>query len=177
MAYGGYPDAEKGGTITQEIFDNYHNVLYPGITEYREKYVLPTARQKGFIHLGLGCRMYCSDAYAAIRTINNATVQFWSILTLIAINEFNYQIKEASLENEVQVISTIYDSIYTQVIRDPEIIKWVNDTIIPIMCVQYLEDEVIHNEAIGDIGLNWTDLHQVKNNASIKQINKILEKL
>ena len=177
LAYGGYPDADKGGTITQEIFDNYHNVLYPGITKYREKYVLPTARQKGFIHLGLGCRMYCSDAYAAIRTINNATVQFWSILTMIAINEFNHQIREANLEFEVQVISTIYDSIYTQVVSDPEILKWVNDTIIPIMCVQYLEDEVIHNEAIGDIGLNWADLHQVKNNASQSEIAKILKEL
>lgn len=177
LAYGGYPDADKGGVITQEIFDNYHNVLYPGITKYREKYVLPTARQKGFIHLGLGCRMYCSDAYAAIRTINNATVQFWSILTQIAINEFNYQVRKARLEEEVQVISTIYDSIYTQVMRDPEIIKWVNDTIIPIMCVQYLEDEVIHNEAIGDIGLNWADLHQVKNNASRAEIAKILKDL
>ena len=177
LAYGGYPDADKGGTITQEIFDNYHNVLYPGITEYREKYVLPTTKRKGFIHLGLGCRMYCSDSHSSIRTLNNATVQFWSILTMIAINEFNHQIREAHMEDVVQVISTIYDSIYTQVVRDPEIIKWVNDTLIPIMCVQYLEDEVIHNEATGDIGLNWADLHQVKNNASATEIVEILKEL
>ena len=177
LAYGGYPDADKGGTITQEIFDNYHKVLYPGIAEYREEYVLPATKQRGFIHLGLGCRMYCSDAYGSIRTLNNATVQFWSILTLIAINEFNHQIREANLEHEVQVISTIYDSIYTQVVRDPEILKWVNDTIIPIMCIQYLEDEVIHNEAIGDIGLNWSDLHQVKNNATKEEIAIILKEL
>ena len=177
LAYGGYPDDDKGGTITQDIFDNYHNVLYPGITKYREKYVLPTAKRKGYIHLGLGCRMYCADAHAAIRTLNNATVQFWSILTLIAINEFNHQIREAHMEDVVQVISTIYDSIYTQVIHDPEIIKWVNDTLIPIMCVPYLEDEVIHNEAIGDIGLNWADLHQLKNNASTTDIVEILKEL
>ena len=177
LAYGGYPDADKGGVITQEIFDNYHNVLYPGITKYREKYVLPSTRTKGFIHLGLGCRMYCADAGSSIRTLNNATAQFWSILTLIAVNELNHQIREDRMEDVVQVISTIYDSIYTQVVRDPEIIKWVNDTIIPIMCVQYLEDEVIHNEAIGDIGLNWADLHQVKNNASVTDIAEILKDL
>lgn len=177
LAYGGYPDSDKGGVITQQIFDNYHNVLYPGITKYREQYVLPTARRRGFIHLGLGCRMYCSDAYAAIRTLNNATAQFWSILTLIAVNEFNHKVREERLEEEVQVISTIYDSIYTQVMRDPEIIKWVNDTIIPIMCVEYIEDEVIHNEATGDIGLNWADLHQVKNNASRAEIAQILTEL
>ena len=177
LAYGGYPDADKGGTITQEIFDNYHNVLYPGITKYREKYVLPTAKAKGFIHLGLGCRMYCSDAYASIRTLNNATVQFWSILTMIAINELNHKIREEGLDEYVQVISTIYDSIYTQVVFDKEVIKWVNDTIVPIMCTQYLEDEVIHNEATGDIGLNWADLHQVKNNASADEIAEILKEL
>lgn len=177
LAYGGYPDKDKGGTITQEIFDNYHNILYPGITKYREKYVLPTARKKGFIHLGLGCRMYCSDAYASIRTLNNATAQFWSILTMIAINELNHEIREQRLEQEIQVISTIYDSIYTQCVRDTEVIKWLNDTIIPIMCVEYIEDEVIHNEAIGDIGLNWADLHQIKNNASRSEIAKILKEL
>jgi hypothetical protein len=177
LAYGGFPDADKGGTITQQIFDNYHNVLYPGITKYREEYVLPSTRKKGYIHLGLGCRMYSSNPHQAIRTLNNATVQFWSILTMIAINEFNHQVREEGLENWVEINSTIYDSIYMQVERDPELIKWVNDTIIPILCVQYLEPEVIHNEASGEIGLNWYDLHKIKNNASEEAIAEILQLL
>ena len=177
LAYGGYPDAHKGGVITQTIFDNYHNILYPGITEYREKYVLPFAKQHGYIHLGLGCRMYTSDPAKAIRTLNNATVQFWSILTLIAVNEFNHQIREVGLENEVKVNSTIYDSIYMQVERDPEIIKWVNDTIVPILCVKYLQDEIIPNEATGEIGRNWADLHKIQNNASIAEITEVLKSL
>lgn len=177
LAYGGYPDAHKGGVITQEIFDNYHNVLYPGITNYRENYVLPFTREHGYIHLGLGCRMYSSDPAKAIRTLNNATVQFWSILTLIAVNEFNHQVREVGLENEVKINSTIYDSIYMQVEKDPEIIKWVNDTIVPILCVKYLEDEVIPNEAVGEIGLNWADLHKIRNNASINEINEVLKSL
>jgi hypothetical protein len=177
LAYGGYPDADKGGAITQEIFDNYHNVLYPGITKYREEYVLPTTKQQGFIHLGLGCRMYSSKPDQAIRTLNNATVQFWSILTLIAINEFNHRLREVGLENEVQVISTIYDSIYSQVIRDPEILAWVNDTLVEILTVPYLENQVIPNEASGDIGLNWADLHKIQNNASVEEIAEILKEL
>jgi len=177
LAYGGYPDADKGGVITQEVFDNYHNVLYPGITEYREKYVLPTANRNGYIHLGLGCRLYCGNAGQQIRTLNNATVQFWSILTLIAINEFNYRIREENLQDVVKVNSTIYDSIYTLCYRDSEIIKWVNDNLIELMCVQYLESETIHNTAEGEIGLNWADLHKVKNNASTDEIQAILETL
>ncbi len=177
LAYGGYPDADKGGVITQVIFDNYHNVLYPGITKYREQYVLPTVRRNGYIHLGLGCRMYSSNPNQAIRTLNNATVQFWSILTLIAINEFNHRVREAGLENDVQVISTIYDSIYTQVTADPEILAWVNVNLIEVMTVQYLEDETIHNTASGELGLNWADLHRVENNATPSAIAEILEKL
>lgn len=69
---GGFPDDHKGGAITQEIFDNYHNVLYPGITAYREEYVLATAREQGYLHLGLGCRIYTDNPDNDIRTLNNA---------------------------------------------------------------------------------------------------------
>jgi len=179
LAYGGYPDADKGGVITQEIFDNYHDVLYPGITSYRENYVLPITRSQGYIHLGLGCRLYSSDAAKHIRSLNNATAQFWSILTLIAINEFNFRIREERLEKEVQVISTIYDSIYTQNYRDPEILKWVNDNLIEVMCVPYLEFDgtIIENEAKGEIGNNWAELNPINNNASVEEIQAVLEKL
>jgi hypothetical protein len=174
LAYGGFPDIEKGGVITQEIFDRYHNVLYPGITDYRDNYVLPTSVNNGYIHLGLGCRLYTDNPHNDIRTLHNATVQFWSILTLIAVNELNYRIEQENLEKYVQVQSTIYDSIYTQTYRDPEIIKWVNENLIEVMTVQYLQDEEIHNEAEGEIGLNWADLHKIPNNASIQQIEEVL---
>jgi hypothetical protein len=177
LAYGGYPDEHKGGVITQEIFDNYHNVLYPGITKYREEYVLPTAKEQGYIHLGLGCRMYSDDPDGDIRTINNATSQFWSILTLIAINEVNYRAKEAGLEGKVQVCSTIYDSIYFYVENDAETIKWLNDNAVEAICVDYLEDQVVKNEAEGEIGKNWADLHKVPNGAPIKLIKEVMKEV
>ena len=177
LAYGGYPDYDKGGVITQEIFDNYHNVLYPGITDYRENYVLPTAQKNGYIHLGLGCRLYTNNPYDQIRTLNNSTVQFWSILTLIAINEFNYRIEQENLTPYVEVCSTIYDSVYSYVVRDAEVVKWVNDNLIELMTIPYLEDEIIHNEAVGEIGNNWADLHKIKNNASVEDIKEITDRL
>ena len=177
LAYGGFPDDERGGVITQELFDNYHNILYPGITDYRENYVLPTARKQGYIHLGLGCRLYTDDANSHIRTLNNATVQFWSILTLIAVNELNYRIREENLVDEVKVISTIYDSIYTKTLRDAEVLEWLNNNMIEVMCVQYLEDELIHNVAQGEVGLNWAKLNKMPNNASVDEIQAILDKL
>ncbi len=177
LAYGGFPDSDKGGVITQEIFDNYHQVLYPGITEYREGYVLPTAKRQGFIHLGLGCRIYSNNPDDHIRTLHNATVQFWSILTLLAINEFNYRIREENLENEIQVCSTIYDSIYNYVVKDAEVVKWTNDNLIEVMTVQYLQEEIIHNEAEGEVGNNWADLHKIKNNASVEEVQEVLNML
>lgn len=177
LAYGGFPDADKGGVITQELFDNYHNILYPGVTDYRENYVLKTCKRQGYIHLGLGCRMYSSQPDQAIRTLHNATIQFWSILTMIAINEFNFRVGEVGLEHDVKVISTIYDSIYTQVTRDPEILAWVNEELVDCMTVQYLEHEEIHNEAEGEIGLNWADLHKVRNNATPAEIEEVLKLL
>jgi hypothetical protein len=177
LAYGGYPDSSTGGVITQEIFDNYHNILYPQITEYREKYVLPTAQKQGYIHLGLGCRIYTDNAGDAIRTLNNATVQFWSILTMIAVNELNYRIKEAGLLDKMDVISTIYDSIYVDVDKDPKVIKWLNDNIIEVLCVDYLENQVVPNAAEGEIGNNFADLFKIKNNASVRDIKKTLKNL
>lgn len=177
LAYGGFPDSHKGGVITPALFDRYHNVLYPGITDYRENYVLPTALRKGYLHLGLGCRIYSDNPDNDIRTLHNATVQFWSILTLIAVNEINYRIDQEGLSDWIQVQSTIYDSIYTQCYKDPELIKWLNDNLVDVMTVQYLEDEIVHNEATGEIGYNWADLHKVPNGASVPDIEKVLEDL
>lgn len=177
LAYGGYPDDDKGGVITQEIFDNYHTVLYPGITDYRENYVLPTAKRQGYIHLGLGCRLYTSDPNGQIRTLHNATCQFWSILTLIAVNELNYQARVQNMTEAVIPHSTIYDSIYIYVKKDAESIKWLNDTLVPIMNTDYLEDTIVPNECVGEISDSWTNLIKIKNNASIEEIQKALDEI
>lgn len=180
LAYGAFPPkvAQSIKCLLEEaerIFDVYHDELYPGITKYREDYVLDTATKQGYVHLGLGCRMYCSDPRKEIRSISNATVQFWSILTLIAINELNYRIKEAGLKARMDVQATIYDSIYVDVDDDPKVLKWLNDNLIEIMNVEYLEGEQIHNEAEGEIGKNWAELHTIPNKASIEEIEKILK--
>jgi hypothetical protein len=182
LAYGAFPPKVSQAIRclleeAERIFDVYHQELFPGITEYREEYVLKTAQTQGYIHLGLGCRMYTSNPDKEIRSISNATVQFWSILTLIAVNELNHRIREAGLEDRMDIQSTIYDSIYVDVDNDPEVIKWLNDNIIEVMCVQYLEDEQIHNEAEGEIGKNWGELTAVPNNATVEEISTILEEI
>ena len=136
---------------------------------------MATAQEQGYLHLGLGCRIYTDDANGDIRTLNNATCQFWSILTLIAINELNYRAEEAGLTSKIQVCSTIYDSLYIYVENDAETVKWLNDNAVEVLCVDYLEDQVVKNEADGEIGKNWADLSKIKPNASVEEIEEILE--
>lgn len=180
LSYGGYPEklareAKIPLEKAQNIFDNYHNVLYTGISLMRDK-VLTTAIEQGRIHLGLGCYMNTSDPEREIRTIFNACSQFWSILTLLTVNKMHNLIKEKGYENDIKVVSSIYDSIYLHMKCDSELIKWVNDTIIPILTTDFIKDIIVHNEAEGEIGYNWCDLVTIHNNASIEEIQIALDK-
>lgn len=182
LSYGSYPPkVAKTLKIPIEeatnIFNSYHNELYPGITEYRENYVLTTAQANKRIHMGLGCYIKTDKARKDIRTLNNATCQFWSILTLLTINKMHHLIDEAGLQNEVQCISTIYDSIYYCVKADAKILKWVNDKLVPIMVTDFMQGQLIKNVAISEIGLDWADMEQIPNNASLEDIVKVLDSL
>lgn len=72
IAYGGMPDAHKGGAITEEIYNNYHFKLYPGVRNYIDSYVIPTATTEGKIHLGLGFYIHTDNADKDQRTLHNA---------------------------------------------------------------------------------------------------------
>lgn len=179
LAYGAYPP-KIASTLkipieeAKQIFDRYHNELYGGITDYRENYVLPTTISNGRIHLGLGFYLYSDDPDRDIRTLNNATVQFWSILTALTINKMHQLIDEKGYADDVLVVSTIYDSIYLQVTEDPKIIKWVNDNLINCMVKDFMEDQTIKNEAESEIGYDWATLKALPINASIQQIQEVL---
>ncbi len=181
LSYGAFPPKVASSikcTLeeVETIFNRYHNELYKDITAYREQ-VLNYAKQHGYVHLGLGCRLYTDDPEKDIRTLANATVQFWSILTLLAINELHYLIDKLGYQKDIRVVSTIYDSIYLEVKSNPVIIKWLNDTLIKLMTAIYLPKEVVHNEAEGEIGTSWADLHELPNNASTEQIEQILKEI
>ena len=173
LAYGGFPDSHKGGFITQQIFDAYHNEMYPYISMMRDE-AMKQAEDQGYLHLGLGCRIYTDNVDKDTRTLFNALSQFWSILTLIAVNELHYRIDEANLNNEIKITSTIYDAIYGICKKDSEIIKWLNDTIPGIMEKDFLENQIVHNEANLEIGPNWSELTELAHNLTTKEIKELL---
>ena len=173
LAYLGFPDAHKGGVITKDIFDSYHS-LYSGLADYRDNYITPNVNEHGYIHMGLGCRLYANDAEKSIRTLNNAYCQFWSILTLLAINKFHSLIDKAGLEKDVIVVTTIYDAIYMVVKEDSKTIKWVNDTLVPLLTTPFLKNQRIPIGCEGEIGKNWADLVPIKNGATKEAVEKVL---
>lgn len=121
--------------------------------------------------------MYTDNPKLEIRTIFNACSQFWSIISLLVVNKLHQLIDEAELQDSVKVISSIYDSIYLIVKEDVKTIKWVNDTLIPLMVKDFMHNQIVPNKAKCEIGYNWADLHVIENNVSAISIGKLLNKL
>jgi hypothetical protein len=177
LAYGGMPDAHKGGVITEDIYFNYHNKLYSGVRNYIDSYVLPTSSENGKLHLGLGFYIHSDNVSKDQRTLHNSSIQFWSILSILAINQLHNLIDKASMQDHVKVISSIYDSVYIECTADPEIIKWTNDNLINCMTKDFMPNQRIPNTAESEIGLNWADLHAIPNSASLAEIQQVLDSL
>jgi DNA polymerase-1 len=157
----------------EKIFNAYHNELYPGVTKYREEYVLKTALSQGYIHMGLGFRIYTDAPHKDIRTLNNSTCQFWSILSVLTINKMHQLIDQAGYSNDIFITSSIYDSIYYCVRDNPVIIKWLNDTLIPVMETKYMEGQILDNSVDLEIGPSWAKLYKLPHNADIETIVEI----
>ena len=180
MQYGAYPPKIQSSIKctmeeAESIFNRYHNELYPGVTKFREEYVVPTVTKDRKIHMGLGAYMKTDNPNRDIRTLTNGCSQFWSILTLLSINKMHQLIDAAGLQNDVKCISTIYDSIYYTVTDKPEIIKWVNDNLVACMVQDFIPDQTVQNTAIAEIGLDWASLNKISNNASIEEITATLK--
>lgn len=181
LAYGAYPpkvaaSAKLPLSEAEDIFDSYHNRLFPGITKYRNEHVLAKSKEQGYLHLGLGFRIYTDDPDGDIRTVANATCQFWSVLSILAINKLHQMIDEAGYQEDIIVTATIYDSIYFIVRDDVNIIKWLNDRIVPIMEQDFMENQTLHNSADLEIGPNWSELYHLDHNISTQEIKEVREK-
>jgi len=167
------PEAEK-------IHTAYHHDLYPGMAEYNDG-VGETAIRQGYVELGLGLRLQCPSVYSkddgtkasALRSVANATVQFWDVLTLIGIEKFQAEIEKQGYVQKVIMHSTIYDSVYMEIETVPETIKWVNDTLISCMIEDYMENQPVKLVANLDITQTkgtWADLLELPNNCPIETI-------
>lgn len=181
LAYGAFPkkvsvSAKIPLEEAESIFKAYHEELYPGVTAYRENYVLKSARENGFIHMGLGARIYTDSPDKDIRTLTNSTCQFWSILSLLTINKLHQLIDEAGYQNDIIITSSIYDSIYFCIRDDAKIIKWLNDVIVPVMETKYMAGQILDNSVDLEIGPDWYELYKLPHNAPVEEISAIRTK-
>lgn len=161
----------------EQLWKTYNNELYPDLTKFKEK-VMDFVEKNGYIHLGLGCKLYSDNIDKDNRTLFNACSQFWSILTLLTIHDLHVYLKENNISNnDVQIISTIYDSIYILIKENVSLIKQINDFIIPKLTKDFIENQIVHNEAEGEIGYDWYNTIKIPNNASKDYIGKSLSKL
>lgn len=175
LAYLGMPDAHKGGVITEGIYNGYHDKIYPNIMRQVNDYILPTVKEHKRIHLGMGFYIKSDKPDKDVRTLNNALNQFWSILTALAISELHARLDAQLVNpNDIQVTSTIYDSVYGIVKDDAELIKWLNDQIVEIMIKDFIKGQVVPNEAALEVGTNWANMTELPNGCSQEHIEEVL---
>lgn len=177
LAYGGFPDAHKGGTITQEIFDRYHNELYPGVTRFREDYVIPVSKEQQYLHLNWGLRLYSDNPKSDLLSMNNANFQAYSDLTLIAAIKFRNLYLSQGNPHNIMGLNIIHDALYYELDDTPEAVKWLNDNLIACMVPDFLHNQTVHLRAECDFGYNQSSLKTLKNNATIDEVKELLNEL
>lgn len=174
---GGFPDAHKGGTITQEIFDRYHNELYPGVTRFREDYVIPVSKEQQYLHLNWGLRLYSDNPKSDLLSMNNANFQAYSDLTLIAAVKFrNLYLSQGNPHNIIG-LNCIHDALYYELDDTPEAVKWLNDNLIACMVPDFLHNQTVHLRAECDFGYNQANMVTIPNNADLATIEAKLATL
>jgi hypothetical protein len=174
LAYGGFPDSHKGGVITQAIFDRYHTELYPGVTRFREDYVIPTSQDQNYLHLNWGLRVYSSNPKGDLLALNNANFQGYSDLTLIAGTKFRDKYLAEGNPHNIMGLNIIHDALYYELDDTPEAIKWVNDNLIATMVPDFLHNQTVHLRAECDFGYNQKSMVTMPNNADLPTIvNKL----
>lgn len=152
----------------------YHNELYYGLKSYREDSVLPEAKKYKNVHLGLGLHINQTTKLnmASIRTLNNVIYQGFSMLSLIALEKFRRIVYDKNYQDRVQIVSSIYDSVYVLVKRDPELIKWAAAELTKQMEVDYLVDQPMKLSADAEISLtDWSNFCMLDD---VENLNKFL---
>lgn len=175
--YGAFPaKLAKTAKISIEtatnLFNRYHNELYPGVSKTRDK-ILNEAKKKGYAHFGLGFKLNSNNADKDIRTLANGSCQFWSILTLLTINKLHNLIDKNNFNKKIKIISTIYDSIYFLVQNNSYTIKWLKDNLISIMTKDFIENQIVKNDISIEFGKDWYNLVTIPYDASLMDINKL----
>jgi len=185
LQYGGtYMTVAKSLGVSQaraeEIVASYH-ALHSGVTGY---YATKTAEAEdtGYYSIKNGLKLRAPGLRSlddtvvekTIRSATNALFQGLGMLTVDAMNVFQDAIEEHEMDSKVQMVNTIHDAIYLYVEEDADTIKWVNDTLMEIMCKDFTEGQDIPLEAELDIGYSWVQQVTIANGEATEAIVTVL---
>ena len=182
LDYGAFPPkivSQLGCTlaVAQGIFNRYHNELYAGVSDFRENYVAPTAKENGEIHLNWGLYLKSDNPDKDIRTLFNSNFQAYSSLTQISAVDFENRIIEDNMQDRVLINNIVHDAVYGELDDDIDTIKWVNDNLIAVMTKPFVHNQATPLKSECDFGYNLYDIVTLPNNAEEEEINTILTKL
>jgi len=148
--------------------------MYPYISKWRDE-VLDKTKQQGYIEMGLGSRIICDNIHTDGRTIFNSQSQFWSVLTLIALAKMHNRIEEEGMQDKVLITNTIYDAIYMEVQDDPQTIIWANKTLVDCMNVDFIENQIVPNDAECELSINLSHPLVISKTATDEEVLKTLQ--
>ena len=188
MAYGsGAPKIQallKCSKAKSEVVFNAYHELYKGTADFAKK-LIQEAKNTGYVIGAFGLklrtpRINSKDNKVASkegRTLNNMAIQSYGLLMNRAGIALQKKIEDASLEPDVVIINQIHDALYGLIRNTPEKVQWLNDNLIEVMVEDYVEGQVVHNEAELDLGYSWDDEKTLKNNASLEEVTEFLSTL
>ena len=115
---------------------------------------------------------------AEFRSANNAITQSYGMLTTIAGYRFQDALFKSKYRYKVLLINQIHDAIYLLMKNEPEVIEWVNNTLISIMGIMdepKLIDAPVKLESELDIGVSWDKQITLKNNMNQEEIKEYVK--
>ena len=165
----------------EEIVASYHK-LHGGVTEYYKK-MTDAAVATGYYEIETGLKLRApglqsTDEHvvgATERSAENALIQGFGMLTVIAMNKLQDAIEAEGMEDDVVVTMNIHDAIYGYCTDSPEVIKWLNEKLVDVMVEDFYDGQDIKLKAEMDIGYNWKQQKTLKNNCSLEDIIEVLQ--
>ena len=165
----------------EEIVASYHK-LHGGVTAYYKK-MTDAAEETGhyLIETGLKLRapgLQSLDEHvvgSTERSAENALIQGFGMLTVIAMNKLQVIIEEENMEDKVVIIMNIHDAIYGYCDDDVSVIKWLNEKLVEVMVEDFYEGQDIKLKAEMDIGYTWKQQKTLDNGTTLEDIIEILK--
>ena len=173
----------------KQIEANYHE-LYKISDKFTQANIM-FAEKSGYMECAFGLRIKCPilvktlhdntltpyAATAEARSANNAVTQSWGMLINRALIATNKVIEGSKYVYDIKLINTIHDAAYFLVRDNPDSVKFLNDALIKEM--QWNEHPLIKSNDVLmganlEIGKSWDKQTSLDNNASIKQIEEII---